>query len=389
MTGGASTAALSAGIYIHVPFCRAKCPYCDFYSVTDLDFIPAYIEALLAELKLQRHRVPRADSIYFGGGTPSVLTPLQIARILEFINGCFAIAPQAEVTLEVNPGTVNGEMLAEYRRSGINRLNIGLQSMNDRTLRLLGRIHTAKNGVDTFRWARRAGFDNVGLDLIYGIPGQTPTGWEAEMAGVVQLSADHLSCYTLTIEPGTPMARKVSSAAFQPLDELTCGRLFSATAAYLNGQGYRQYEISNFAWHPEGASTDRRSRHNLKYWTLAPYLGFGPAAHSFLDNTRWWNHRSLANYLADLEAGKPPVAGEEALSREQQIMEFVYLGLRQTQGLDPADFSSRFKAGFGDCFEPALSCMVREGLVEKRSGRIRLTHRGMRFFDSVVDRLLS
>jgi oxygen-independent coproporphyrinogen-3 oxidase len=157
----------------------------------------------------------------------------------------------------------------------------------------------------------------------------------------------------------------------------------------LNGQGYRQYEISNFAWHPEGASTDRRSRHNRKYWTLAPYLGFGPSAHSFLDNTRWWNHRSLANYLADLEAGIPPVAGEEALSREQQIMEFVYLGLRQTQGLDPADFSSRFKAGFGDCFEPALSCMVREGLVEKRSGRIRLTHRGMRFFDRVVDRLLS
>jgi oxygen-independent coproporphyrinogen-3 oxidase len=309
--------------------------------------------------------------------------------MLEGLSSCFALTADLETTLEVNPGTAGREALAAYRRAGINRLNIGLQSIDDRTLNFLGRIHSAQQGLDTYRRARQAGFDNVGLDLIYGIPGQTRDRWETELAGVIQLAPDHLSCYSLTIEPGTPLARKVSDGEIQLLDEQTAGDLFCATAAYLNGHGYRQYEVSNFARHAAGGTTDRRSRHNRKYWTLAPYLGFGPAAHSYLDNTRWWNHRSLANYLADLEAGKRPVAGEETLTREQQIMEFVYLGLRQTEGLDPADFSSRFKAGFGDCFEPELSRMVREGLLEKRSGWIRLTHRGMRFLDSVVDRLLS
>ncbi len=377
-----------AGLYIHVPFCRAKCPYCDFYSVTDHGAIPAYIEALIAELNMLRHRVPHADSIYFGGGTPSVLTPGQIGQILETVHACFAVAPDAETTLEVNPGTVDRESLVAYRQRGINRLNIGLQSMDDQTLRFLGRIHTAKKGIDTYRWAREAGFDNVGLDLIYGVPGQTRQRWEAELAGVVQLAAEHLSCYTLTLEPGTPLAEKVQGGQIQPLDERTAGRLFSATADYLSRNGYRQYEISNFTRKSAADTTDRRSRHNRKYWTLAAYLGFGPAAHSFLEHTRWWNHRCLSDYLADLKAGRRPVAESEALNREQQIMEFVYLGLRQTDGINTADFASRFKATFSERFEAEATRLVREGLVEKSSERVRLTDRGMRFLESVADRLL-
>ena len=388
ISSGALTSPAPSGLYIHVPFCRAKCPYCDFYSVTDHGLIPAYIAALLAELKMHRHRVPRADTIYFGGGTPSVLTPLQIAQILEGIHTCFSITPDAETTLEVNPGTVNQAALAAYRAAGVNRLNIGLQSIDDQTLTFLGRIHTAKKGVDTYRWARATGFDNIGLDLIYGLPGQNRSSWEAEMAGVVHLAPDHLSCYSLTMEPGTPMAEKVRNGQISPLDEQTAGDLFSATAAYLNRNGYRQYEISNFARHTAGDTTDRRSRHNRKYWTFAPYLGFGPAAHSFLDNTRWWNHRSLGDYLADLKAGKRPVVETETLTREQQIMEFVYLGLRQTDGIDTVDFASRFKADFSNHFEPAVSHLVREGLVAQLSGRIRLSVRGMRFLEHVVDRLL-
>ena len=170
------------------------------------------------------------------------------------------------------------------------------------------------------------------------------------MAGVVQLAPDHLSCYTLTMEPGTPMAQRVQSGQIQPLDEQTAGDLFSATASYLNRNGYRQYEISNFSRHAAGDTSDRRSRHNRKYWTAVPYLGFGPAAHSFLEHTRWWNHRSLSDYLADLKAGKRPVAGTETLTREQRMMEFVYLGLRQTDGIDTADFASRFKAEFSGLF---------------------------------------
>ena len=388
-SGDASLFSGPAGLYIHVPFCRAKCPYCDFYSVTDRGRIPEYTEALLIELNMLRHRVYRADTIYFGGGTPSVLSPPQVAKILEGIHTCFSLTHDVEITLEVNPGTVNKAALAAYREAGINRLNIGLQSIDDQTLTFLGRIHTAKEGIDTYRWARKVGFDNVGLDLIYGVPGQTRSGWEAEMAFVVKLAPDHLSCYTLTIEPGTPMAKKVKNGLIQPLDEQTAGDLFSSTAEYLNRKGYRQYEISNFARHVPGDTTDRRSRHNRKYWTFSPYLGFGPAAHSFLGDTRWWNHGSLDDYLADLMAGKRPVAGTETLTREQQIMEFIYLGLRQTDGINTADFASRFMADFSDHFEPEVTRLLSEGLVERSAGRICLTTRGTRFLEHVVDRLLS
>lgn len=336
-----------------------------------------------------RHRVSGADTIYFGGGTPSLLTPVQIVQMLEGIHTFFSIAPDAEITLEVNPGTVNKAALAAYRAAGINRINIGLQSTNDRSLTFLGRIHTAKAGVDTFRWARATGFDNIGLDLIYGIPGQTRHSWEAEMARVVALVPDHLSCYSLTTEPGTPLAAKVKNRQIHLPDEQTAGDLFSVTTAYLNRNGFRQYEISNFARYAAGDNADRRSRHNRKYWTFTPYLGFGPAAHSFLDHTRWWNHRSLANYLADLKMGKRPVAQTERLTREQQILEFVYLGLRQTDGIDTVDFASRFKADFYDLFKSPVRRLLREGLVRQSAGQIRLTHRGMRFLEHVVDRLLS
>jgi oxygen-independent coproporphyrinogen-3 oxidase len=190
--------------------------------------------------------------------------------VLEGIHACFSIAPDTETTLEINPGTVSKAALAAYRAAGINRLNIGLQSMDDHTLTFLGRIHTAKAGVDTYRWARATGFDNIGLDLIYGIPGQIRCDWEAEIARVVHLAPDHLSCYSLTMEPGTPMAETMNNGRIQPLDEQTAGDLFSATAAYLNRNGYRQYEISNFARHADGGIIDRRSRHNRKYWTFAP-----------------------------------------------------------------------------------------------------------------------
>ncbi len=208
------------------------------------------------------------------------------------------------------------------------------------------------------------------------------------MENIVQLAPDHLSCYTLTMEPGTPMAQQLRNGQIKPLDEQTAGGLFSATAPYLNRHGYRQYEISNFSRYSAGDNRDWRSRHNRKYWIAASYLGFGPAAHSFLDHRRWWNHRSLNDYLADLQAGKHPVADTETLTREQQIMEFVYLGLRQTDGIDTAEFASRFNEDFSGQFGAELSRLVGQGLVEQSAGWIRLTHRGMRFLEHVVDRLM-
>jgi len=385
----ASPAPALAGLYVHVPFCRSKCPYCDFYSLSDLGLIAPYVQALLTELTMRRQRDFYVDSIYFGGGTPSTLEPHQVARILEAVDVCFGMAADVEISLEVNPGTVDREKLVHYRQVGINRVNIGLQSTDDRVLAFLGRIHQVEQGVDTLRWARAAGFDNVGLDLIYGIPGQTRRGWRADMARAVQLAPDHLACYNLTIAPGTPMAAGVENGTIQLPNERLAADLFASTAAYLNRNGYRQYEISNF-FRPGGdGAADRRSRHNWKYWILAPYLGFGPAAHSFLDNRRWWNHRSLGRYLTDLKGGVLPVAGRETLSREQQIMEYVYLGLRRTEGIELAGFKRRFNADFEDCFGPALIRLTEGGLVETVSGRVRLTDRGMRLLESVADRLLS
>jgi oxygen-independent coproporphyrinogen-3 oxidase len=378
----------AAGLYIHVPFCRAKCPYCDFYSIGDRRLIPDYLDALQTELNLRRQLVPAVDTVYFGGGTPSMLTPGRIGRILDQAGGCFALDAHAEVTLEVNPGTVNPENLAAYRAAGVNRLNIGLQSIDDQNLNFLGRIHTAEEGLDAYRWARTAGFENVGRDLIYGLPGQTRRRWEAELTEVARLAADHLSCYTLTIEPGTPLSAQVQNGRVRPLDEATAAALFSLTAVYLNRHGYRQYEISNFARQTGADTRDRRSRHNLKYWTFAPYLGFGPAAHSFLENRRWWNHRALDDYLEDLNSGKPPLAGSETLSREQQIIEFIYLGLRRTDGIDTTQYALRFKEEFSRRFESRATRLMEEGLLEKFSEHIRLTAHGMRFLESVAERLI-
>jgi oxygen-independent coproporphyrinogen III oxidase len=378
----------AAGIYIHVPFCLAKCHYCDFYSITDLNLIPDYLETLLVEAKQCRQAVSAVDTIYFGGGTPSVLSAQQIESILSHLHACFVVDPAAEITLEINPGTVTPEKLSGYRSVGINRLNIGLQSTHDQTLRLLGRIHTAKQGLDTYRFAKQSGFDNIGLDLIYGIPGQTEKQWRAELAAGVALGAQHLSCYTLTLEPGTPLSIKVSNGTIAHLDEAIIGELFSFTGDFLNHNGYRQYEVSNYARVSIADKADYRSRHNQKYWTFAPYLGFGPAAHSFLDNRRWWNIRSLGGYIEAIQSARSPIAETETLDQEQQMMEYIYLGLRQTAGIDTFDFESRFDLNFYRWHEHDIACLLDEGLIEIYDRWIRTTARGMRFLDQVVGRLI-
>ena len=317
-----------------------------------------------------------------------MLAPQQIGRILDCVYRNFSIAADAEVTLEVNPGTVSRGNLKDYRSIGINRLNIGLQSICDNTLLFLGRIHSARQGVDTYNWSREVGFENVGLDLMYAIPDRNRSHWEAELTDVIRMEPEHLSCYSLTIEAGTPIADRVDKGEIHPLDEKTAGDLFSLTNACLNSNNYDQYEISNFARRTAVVGIDRRSRHNRKYWNLAPYLGFGPAAHSYQQNERWWNHRSLDRYLSDLKMQKMPVADREILNRDQQIIEFIYLGLRQTDGIDTKAFALRFGTGLYDMFGPVLESLSNEKLVESYPGRIRLTERGMRFHESVIGRVL-
>jgi oxygen-independent coproporphyrinogen-3 oxidase len=346
------------------------------------------MRGLLSELELGRQPERNVDSVYFGGGTPSLLTPGQIECLLDAVQAHFSVSSDAEVTLEVNPGTVSRGQLEDLGRAGVNRLNIGLQSIDDRNLDLLGRIHSAKVGIAAYRQARAAGFDNVGLDLIYALPGQQVPAWNRELAQVVDLCPEHLSCYTLTIEPGTDLARQVEMGRLTPLNDQTVGDLFLATVDFLEAHDYHHYEISNFARRKAGEVRDCRSRHNRKYWNFIPYLGFGPSAHSFEDQMRWWNHATLNDYLSALEAGISPAAGGETLTPEQQMIETIYLGLRQADGLDLKAFAVRFGTERLALLEPQLARLGQEGLVERSALRVRLTRQGMCFMDSVVGRLL-
>ncbi len=377
------TTAPAAGLYIHVPFCRRKCPYCDFYSLDDRTQIPAYLTALIAEMACHRDIGGPFDTLYFGGGTPSVLTPGQVGRIIDAAGRAFDIPPHAEITLEANPGTVTADTLAGYRSAGINRLNLGVQSFDDDRLRFLGRIHDGAAATGAIRAARRAGFDHLGLDLIYGLPADTPAAWQADLIRAADFRPAHLSCYLLTWEEGTPLYRRWQTGQCHPPPESRSAALFHVTGDVLAGRGYRRYEVSNFARSPS-----RQSRHNLKYWSLAPYLGLGPSAHSF-DPRRWvrrWNHRSLTAYLDDLSAGRPPVAGREGLDRDQRMMEVIYLSLRRAAGIDLSDFEARFGIGFIERFGGVADALAAEGLLRLTPRRCRPTRRGMAYADGMADR---
>lgn len=373
----------TAGIYAHIPFCVKKCGYCDFYSITDTSLIPRYMAAVIRELVAAEFPNAPVDTVYIGGGTPSLLTPGHIRRLLSAAGDRFTILPSPEITLEINPGTVTKASLKGFRGAGVNRLNIGVQSFCEASLVFLSRIHTAREAAAAYAMAREAGFDNIGLDLIYGLPGQDPAQWKQDLEQAVALGPEHLSCYMLTYEAGTPLAEDLAHHRFTALSEGALGKLYELTVRYLTDRGYLQYEISNFSRSPE-----TRSRHNQKYWRHDPYLGLGPAAHSYILNRRWWNVRSVERYMEAVSLGKRPVEGMERLNHRQLLMEAVYLGLRCVGGLDIPALEARFGIDFNDRFGQALSPLETAGLVEKTSDRCRLTPRGMLVADSIASRLV-
>jgi len=377
------------GLYIHIPFCLRKCPYCDFYSVTDLSLKNAFTKALAQEMRVYAAQAVSVDTLYIGGGTPSVLTPGELEGILNEARRCFHVLPDVELTLEVNPGSVSAGSLSDYRRGGVNRINIGVQSFQDRILRFLKRIHNAADAVDCIQGARRAGYDDIGLDLIYGVPGQTAASWRSDLERAVSFRPAHLSCYMLTYEEGTPLERRRQQGRFNPLPEEQVAELFVETVAWLAQNGYVQYEISNFTKAGPGGTGLFPSRHNQKYWSYAPYLGLGPAAHSFLEPVRFWNPRSVKKYVSRLSAGKLGIEDSEVLTIEQQMMEAIFVGLRTVEGIRVDRFNQKFNRIFFNAFGGVLSEYEEAGLMELGKNRCRLTVRGMLFLDSIADRIIT
>lgn len=367
-----------AGIYVHIPFCVKKCPYCDFYSITDHSLVKEFVNALTREMAMYREAELLFDTLYIGGGTPSVLDSIEINRIIETAFSLFKITSDPEITIEVNPGTVTSESLKSFRQSGINRINIGIQSFNDGNLKFLGRIHSAEDAKSAIKRAQNAGFENIGFDLISGIPGQTVKSWLSDLETAMQFEPEHLSCYMLTYESGTRMHKDLKSGKFAPLPESLAASLFETTNDFLEKNGYIHYEISNFA-----RSQDKKSRHNMKYWSYIPYIGFGPSAHSFYGTRRSWNRHDVSDYIRKIEAGMPPVEGKETLTREQRIIEAIFLGLRQKSGIDIGFFNEKFNVRFEDIFGETISGLEKKRLIIFSKNRCALTGKGMVLLDSI------
>ncbi|MBT9438330.1 MAG: radical SAM family heme chaperone HemW [Desulfobacterales bacterium] len=369
------------GIYVHIPFCIKKCPYCDFYSITDQSLKQPFIEALIREMQMVSSPSLVCDTLYFGGGTPSVFKAKNIERIIENAYRLFNFLHDTEITIEVNPGTVKHEHLTEYKSVGINRINIGVQSFNDEFLDFLGRIHSSNDADLTIRGARKAGFDNIGIDLIYGIPGQTKKTWLSDLRKAVEFEPEHLSCYMLTYEKGTPLDRERRQGKFKPVAGSLLAELFETTMEYLTAHGYVQYEISNFA-----KNASRISRHNFKYWSFSPYLGFGPSAHSFIEPRRYWNCRSVKKYMENIKEGRLPIEEKEILSKEQRMMEMIYLGLRKTDGIDIDAIDENLGINFRQIFAEKIKQLEEDGYILpiQPKNHCALSRKGMLFLDSIA-----
>jgi oxygen-independent coproporphyrinogen-3 oxidase len=367
------------GIYIHIPFCIQKCGYCGFTSVTDRTLIPAFLAALHEETAGYRATWERFDTLYIGGGTPSVLNTADLERLIDDIRATFTITPDAEITVEINPGDIPGELLRKLRDMGVNRLNIGIQSLDDASLVYLGRRHTARQAAESLHLARQAGFANIGIDLIYGIPGQSISRWYETLAESLSLRPDHISCYQLTAEAGTPLADRCRKGEVVLPAETIQADYFLRTSHTLEESGYVHYEISNFA-----RRTETESRHNKKYWRHIPYLGLGPAAHSFDGGRRWWNIGPVAQYIREIAAGRSPVSKSERLTIEQMRLEALFLGFRTRQGVHLEDFKIRFGCDLLVERGTLLKRLGEEGLVEIRDGFLRPTRAGMAVADSLA-----
>jgi oxygen-independent coproporphyrinogen-3 oxidase len=376
-------------LYVHIPYCQAKCPYCDFNSFAASAWPEAeYTHALVGEIERRCSEPPFAGesvrTVFFGGGTPSLFAPASIGAILDAAGRAFGVENDAEITLEANPGTVDPAKLAGMRAAGVNRISFGAQSFHDNTLRFLGRIHDAEQTRQAAGMAHRAGFDRLNLDLMFAVPGQTLASVIADIEQAAALGPDHISAYNLTFEEGTAFFADLKRGRLKPLANDEQAAMYAAVREELPRRGYAMYEISNYA--PAG----HEARHNLTYWRAQTYLGIGAGAHSFAltpgagcYGRRWWNERNPARYIELLHQGGLAESGAEEIDEAIGASEFVFLNLRLRDGFRLADFQARFGRGFEEIFGTRAAALIEGGLLVRDNNRIFLSDRGLELADSV------
>ena len=362
----------AAGLYVHIPFCSSRCSYCDFATgLYQSELAERYVRCLINEICASQYAGENVDTIYFGGGTPSLLAPAQLDRILTSLSDNFRIAAETEITLEINPGSATPEKLRAFRSLGVNRASFGAQTFDDAELARLGRSHNTTDALRTFADLRDAGFANVSFDLIAGLPGQTLDGWTRNIKQALDLAPEHLSFYLLEVHSGTPLAEHIRRGIQPQPDEDLAGVMYEWMLEQATSSGYKHYEISNLC------RPGFHSRHNVKYWTAAPYYGFGCSAHSYDGDTRRWsNHRDVLKYVSVLESGKSAVVEEQQLSRTDVQAEAVFLGMRLMEGVDLRRYRESFGVDLRDEHAEDLDRFCEAGLVELDGDVIRLTRTG-------------
>ena len=362
----------ATGLYVHIPFCSSRCSYCDFATgLYQSELAERYVAALIEEIRASGYSGASVDTIYFGGGTPSLLAPSQLDRILATLHEQFTIDPKSEITLEINPGSVTREKLDAFRSVGVNRASFGAQTFDDAELAKLGRSHNGADALKTFADLRDAGFNNISFDLIAGLPGQTLEGWQRNIEQFLALSPEHLSFYLLEVHSGTPLAEHIRRGLQPVPDDDLAGLMYRWMLDHASEAGYEHYEISNLC------QPGFHSRHNVKYWSADPYYGFGCSAHSYDGRTRRWsNHRDVLKYVELIENGMAPIVEEQELTETDVRAEALFLGMRLMRGVDVRRYQESFGVDLREQHGADLDRFRKAGLLEFDGDLIRLTRTG-------------
>ena len=372
-----------AGLYIHVPFCKKRCAYCDFFSQTQLKYINVYIQAIIRELELRKDYIEREaiETIYWGGGTPSLLQSDDFELVFDTINRFYLLSPTPEITLEANPDDITDEYLKTLQRLPFNRISMGVQSFHEQDLRMLNRRHTAKQAIDAISLCYKAGYSNLSIDLIYGLPGQTLKMWEENVDEALRLHIPHLSAYYLSYEEGTDLHRQLHASIIEPVSEETGIQLFNTLIDKLEEAGYVHYEISNFC------QPDSFSRHNTACWTDRKYIGIGPAAHSYNHNSRQWNVASLPDYIEGITKTIPNIE-KELIDERMRYNDYILTHLRTMWGIPlPAFYEIFGRERFAYLLRQANS-FLHNRMMEKDEEKLKITRKGLLLTDSIIRSLM-